>query len=98
MRGHRLTGPHRTGLVSRVVANGEHEIELGGVGPGKLAPAFRSQVAYVEIQFAQQIDRVPVDLSLRLAPCGECPKNASAGPIEDSFRQDRPRRVSGAEK
>ena len=98
MRGHRLARPHRAGLGRRVVANREHEIELRRVRPGELAPVLGAKAADVEIELAQEIDRIGVNSALRLAAGREGAKFSPPLPIQDGFGHDRARRIAGAEK
>ena len=61
--------PGQTGQVSAggVVANRENKIELWRVWLRELQPTFRASIAHVEVQLAQQIERVGMNLPLRLA-------------------------------
>ena len=65
---------NRAGFLRGVVADGENDIELRGVGPAEFGPALRAQPAHVEMQLSQQIKRVWMDLAFRLASCRECPE------------------------
>ena len=66
MRCYWLPRPDRTRLCSCVIADRENEIELWGVRTGKFASALGTKATHVEVQSAQKVECVRMDLTLRL--------------------------------
>src|SRR6202030_4045524 len=59
---------------------------------------FRAQPAHVEIELAQQIERVRMHLPLGLTTRREGAESSLAGAIEDDLGHDRARRVPAAQE
>jgi hypothetical protein len=87
-RGHRMTRPDRTGFIRGAVAKREDEIHFRRVGLGKLVPAFRAGEARIVVEAFEQLQRVGIDLALRLRTGGKGLEPAGTEPIEDGFRHD----------
>src|SRR5690606_38472904 len=97
MRGHRLSGPDRTGLGGGVVADGENEIHDWRVWAGELLPALRAEALDGIVEALQHLQREWIDRPLRLRTGGEGKKASLAILVQDAFREDRARRVAGAQ-
>ena len=98
MRGHRLARPERTRLPGGIVTNREHKIELRSVRANELVPVFGAVAIGVEVQLAQEIERVGMDPPLRLAAGRERAEHPASFAIENGLGNDRSGRVARAEK
>src|SRR3546814_384494 len=98
MRRYRMAWPDRACLTRGVVADGEHEIHVRRIWPGELLPAFRAQSFGWIADPLQQPERDRVDRALGEAPSREGAEVAFAQLVERAFREDRARRISGAEE
>jgi hypothetical protein len=98
MGGHRLARPDRAHFIRRVVADGEDEIHHRRARCRKLVPALGAQGGGRVVHLAQQIERIGMNLALRMAAGAEALEAAGALAVEDAFRKDAARGISGAQE
>ena len=98
MRRHRLAGPDRTCFARGVVANGEHEIHRGRARAGEFLPALRAHVVDGIAGFGEDAQRHRMHGAFRRAAGRKAAEAAGAILAQDRLREDRARRVAGAEE
>ena len=92
----RLAGPIGAFLGSGVVADGEDEIEVRGVGRGKFIPAFGAGKGGIEAFALQQRYGKGVGLTGRARPGGKPLKPAFAQTVHHSLGQNGTGGIAGA--
>src|SRR5665809_15098 len=98
MGAHRLPRPYWASFLRGVVADGEHEIELGRAGCGKLIPRLGAELRHVVIGFFQQVERQRMDVAERLAAGAIGVEFTAPEAVQDALGHDRARGVAGAKK
>ena len=71
---------------------------FGAPGLGKFVPRFRAEAGHVKPKAAQQRQRVRIHLALGLASGAPGAEASGAHLVQDRFRNDRARRIAGAQK
>src|SRR4029078_13566103 len=83
VRGHRLSGPERTGFSGGVVADGKDEIERGRAWFGELVPRLGAKAARVVPEALQQLSCFGMHLAFRQAARAEGLEFSQADFVED---------------
>ena len=98
VRRHRLPRPKGAGFVRRIVANGENEIHLGGIGTRELVPRFRPEAADVVVELLEHFDSIRIDPPARLTTGRISLEAILAEFVHHALCNDRSRRVMRAEE
>src|SRR5579862_4577999 len=94
----RSSGPDRAGFAGRVVTHRDDEIERRRARPGEFAPRFRPEPVGRITETLEQRQGMRVDLAGWRRAGGVGDELPLSQPVHDRFREDRPRRISGAEE
>jgi hypothetical protein len=98
MRGDRITGPDRTHLARRLIADREDEIHDRRAGSRELVPAFAAQTVRTQMETVEQFERKWVDGTPWITT-GAVPSKATFAPMPDQrFGQDAPGRIAGTQE
>lgn len=96
VRGHRLARPDRANFFGGVVTNGEHEIQVGGVGLGEFVPIFAASAIGGQLSQLKLSQCLWVNTPRGVASGAVSRKVGEALTIEYRFGHDGPSGVSRA--
>ena len=95
---HRLARPVRAHLSSRVVADGENEIQECCAGRGELVPALAAQAFSREIHALEQFESDRMHRSLGMTASTEAAESPAPQVVNQGLGDDAARGITGAEK
>jgi hypothetical protein len=100
VRGRRMPRPHRAGFRRGAITHGDDEINLRRVRLREFVPTLATKRSRVEALSAEYFQRERLDDACRLASSAERSEAspAHARIVEESFREDRARRVTGTKE
>src|SRR3546814_20175171 len=98
MRAHRPARPDRACLASGIVADGEHEIDAGGIRACEFIPALRAQALRFKAAFLAQSAFLWMPVAFREASCALRPNPSFSITFHQPFRQVYSPAVSPSKK
>jgi hypothetical protein len=88
MRGHGLPGPDGANFARGVIADGEHEIELGSVLHSELIPALRPEVMGGIVELGEKVACEGMNGAAGMGAGAVTNEPTAALPVQNGFRQD----------
>jgi len=98
MGGHRLTGPYWANFIGSVVANGEQEIELWGIGFREFVPTFAAIAARWNVRDLKLAQCFGAHFSCRVTASAISGELWASLEVHDPLSHDRTRRVPRTEE
>jgi hypothetical protein len=83
MGGDWLARPGRTRFTGDIIADDEHEMEIGSMGAREVQRGFRAQIVDIVTFVVQQRDRMTMEFTIRIGPAAEGAEVPRTMTIED---------------